>query len=88
MLRKIFSWVLIVPSVLLLVLSLAGIGASWIYNQPLTREATSRLKEIDGALLQAQSTLASTQLELERALRIVDAAGQALEKLAEQCSPS
>lgn len=82
--RKILAWTLIVLSSIFLLASVAGIGAAWIYNEPLTREATGRLKEIDGQLSQVQATLESSRQELERALRIVDATEQVLEKLAEQ----
>jgi chromosome segregation ATPase len=84
MARKIFSWTLIVLSAIFLLLSVAGIGAAWFYNEPLTRQTTSQLKEIDDELSQAQATLESTQTQLERALRIVDAAEKALEKLSQQ----
>lgn len=84
MARKILAWTLIILSSIFIVASVVGIGAAWIYNEPLTRETTSRLNEIDNELVQAQTTLTSTQAELERALRIVDAAQSALEKLAEQ----
>ena len=84
MTRKILAWTLIVLGSVFLLLSVVGIGAAWFYNEPLTRETTSQLKEIDDELLQAQATLDSTHAELERALRIVDAAQAALEKLAEQ----
>jgi chromosome segregation ATPase len=50
----------------------------------LTRETTGQLNEIDSELSQVQTTLASSRVELERALRIVDASEQALEKLAAQ----
>jgi chromosome segregation ATPase len=84
MVRKIISWTLILLSAIFLLLSIAGMAAAWIYKEPLTREATSRLKIIDNELAQAQTTLASSRMELERALRIVDASEKALEKLAEQ----
>jgi len=84
MARKFFSWTLIVLSGIFLLLSVAGIGAAWFYNEPLTRQTTSQLKEIDDELSQAQATLISTQTELERALRMVDAAEKALEKLSQQ----
>jgi len=84
MTRKILSWTLIVLGAILLVLSVVGIGAAWVYNEPLTREAVHRLEEIDAQLSQAQSTLQSSAKELQRALRIVDAAQKALEKLAQQ----
>ena len=84
MARKIFSGTLIILGALLLVLSLAGIVAVWVYNEPLTREAVRRLKEIDAEIIQAQTALQSSAKELERALRIVDATQTALQKLALQ----
>lgn len=84
MARKIISGLLIVLSIIFLLVSVAGIGAIWIYNEPLTREVTGRLKEVDTQLQQAQATLASSEKELQRALRIVDAAQTALEKLTQQ----
>jgi hypothetical protein len=84
MARKIFSGVLIVLGAIFLVLSVVGIGAAWYYNEPLTREAVSRLTDINTELSQAQLGLQSSQMELERALRIVDAAEKALEKLSGQ----
>jgi DNA repair exonuclease SbcCD ATPase subunit len=58
--------------------------AAWVYNEPLTLEATSRLTDINTELSQAQVGLQSSQQELERALRIVDATENALEQLADQ----
>ncbi len=84
MARKILSGILIVLSALFLVASVAGIGAIWIYNEPLTRAVTGQLKDVDLELAQAEATLASSEQELERALRIVDAAQAALDKLTEQ----
>ncbi|MCK6540728.1 MAG: Tar ligand binding domain-containing protein, partial [Anaerolineales bacterium] len=84
MTRKILAWTLTILGALLLLSSVVGIAAAWIYNEPLTRETIQRLRKIDGELAQAETTLASTHTELERALRLVDAAQSALEKLAEQ----
>lgn len=84
MARKILSGILIALSVIFLVLSLVGIGAIWYYKGPLTREATGRLTELDAQLAQAQATLQSSEKELQRALRIVDGAQTALEKMAKQ----
>lgn len=84
MTRKILAWTLIVLSSLFLLLSVAGILAAWVYNEPLTREASSQLTGIDNELAQAEATLTSTKVELDRALRLVDAAQTALEQLAEQ----
>jgi DNA repair exonuclease SbcCD ATPase subunit len=84
MLRKLFAALLILLSAIFLVSSIIGIGAIWYYNEPATREVTSQLKQIDAELAQAETTLANSEKELERALRIVDSAQTALEKLAEQ----
>jgi len=84
MARKIFSGILIALSAIFLVASLAGIAAAWIYNEPLTREVTGRLTEVDIELAQAEATLVSSEKELQRALRIVDTAQTALEKLRQQ----
>ena len=84
MASKFFSGALIVLGTIFLILSLVGMVAAWVYNEPLTREATSRLTDINTELSQAQVGLQSSQQELERALRIVDATEAALEKLAGQ----
>ena len=82
--RKFFSGVLIVISSLLLLLSLAGIGAAWYYNEPLTEEAVTRLGEVETELAQTQSALQDASEELERTLRIVDSAEQTLESLSKE----
>jgi F0F1-type ATP synthase membrane subunit b/b' len=82
--RKILAGILIALSAIFLVLSLVGVGAIWFYKGTLTHEATSRLKDIDTQLAQAQMTLQSSEKELQRALRIVDGAQTALEKMAQQ----
>ena len=84
MARRIFAGILILLSAIFLVSSIVGIGAIWYYNEPLTREVTGQLGQIDIELAQAEATLKSSEQELERALRIVDATEAALEKLAEQ----
>jgi len=84
MARKIVSWVLIILGGIFLLLSVAGIIAIWAYNTPLTSKATGQLKDIDVELAQAQATLTSSERELQRALRIVDATQAALEKLTQQ----
>jgi len=84
MARKILAWILIILGSIFLLLSVAGIAAIWIYNTPLTDRATSQLKDMDTQLAQAQITLDSSQNELERALRIVDSAQAALDKLKAQ----
>jgi F0F1-type ATP synthase membrane subunit b/b' len=84
MARKIFSWLLIILGGLFLFLSIAGMIAIWVYRTPLTNKATTQLKAIDAELAQAQTTLASSQKELERALRIVDNAQTVMDKLKQQ----
>lgn len=81
---KFFSWILIVLGSIFLLASVVGIILIWIYNEPLTLEATTRLTDINTELSQAQVSLQSSEQELERALRIVDATEKALEKLAAQ----
>jgi hypothetical protein len=53
MARKILAWTLIVLSSIFLLASVVGIGAAWVYNEPLTRETISRLNTIDNELAQA-----------------------------------
>jgi hypothetical protein len=84
MARKILSGILIVLSVLFLAASVVGMGAIWIYKEPLTREVTGQLKDVDLQLAQVETTLNRSQQELERALRIVDAAQTAMNKLTQQ----
>lgn len=84
MARKIFTWIVLILSGLFLLLSVAGIVAIWVYNKPLTDEANRRLTDIDSQLTQAQTTLDSSQKELERALRIVDSAQAGLDKIKAQ----
>jgi F0F1-type ATP synthase membrane subunit b/b' len=82
--RKILAYTLMILSSILILVSLAGLIAAWIYNEPLTSDVTQRLQNIDDELELAQTTLDSTHTELERALRLVDTAQAALEQLAEQ----
>ena len=84
MARKILAWMLIILGSLFLVLSIAGIFAIWIYNEPLTEKAVTQLSDIDSELAIAQATLQSSEQELARALRILDASEAALEKLTQQ----
>jgi predicted nucleic acid-binding Zn-ribbon protein len=84
MARKIISWILIVLSAVFLLLSVAGMGAAWVYNEPLTSRTLNWLSGVDGELSQAQVALESSRAELERALRLVDATEKVLEKLSSQ----
>jgi chromosome segregation ATPase len=86
MTQKILAWILILLGGLFLVLSVAGIFTVWIYNEPLTRKVNAQLSDIDSQLAQAETTLKSSEQELARALRIVDSAQSALEKLTQQTS--
>ena len=84
MIWKTLAWVLIVLSSILLLASLVGMIAAWAYNGPLTDKVTNQLADIDQQLADAQSTLNYSKQELDRALRIVDAAQSALDKLMSQ----
>jgi F0F1-type ATP synthase membrane subunit b/b' len=81
MARKIISGILIGLGSLLLVLSVVGIGAVWIYRQPLIKNSTARLLIIDNDLAEAQSAFQSARLELERTLRLVESAEASMEAL-------
>jgi hypothetical protein len=84
MARKIISGTLIVISLILLVLNIAGITALWIYKEPLTDRVLTQLKEIDSELAQAQTALQNAKVELERTLRIVESAEQTLTVLKDE----
>ena len=58
--HKILAWTLIVLSSLFMLLSVVGIAAAWIYNEPLTRKVITQLQDIDSQLAQAQTTLQSS----------------------------
>lgn len=84
MVRKTLIGILIGLSVLFLLASLAGMIASWVYNEPLTHEGQTRLEVIDSTLAQIQADLGSARDEVDRALRILDSAEAALASLTEQ----
>ncbi len=86
MIRKILTGVLIGLSSIMLILSVVGIGAAWGYNEPLTREATTRLQGIGATLSQIQTDLQNAKAEVERALRLIASTEQALASLTEQSS--
>ena len=86
MARKILAWILIVLGSLFLVLSVVGIFAVWIYNEPVTQKVVTQLSNIDSELAIAEATLKSSEQELARALRILDASQAALEKLTQKTS--
>jgi hypothetical protein len=82
--RKIISWILIVMGSLLLGLSVIGIGVIWIYRVPWTNQAVARLQEVDKQLADAQAALHSGREELQRTLRIIEAAEKSLSSLKEE----
>jgi hypothetical protein len=84
MARKILSGTLIALSSILLILSIAGIGMIWIYKEPLTQDATDRLQAIDNDLGQAQTDFQNARLELERTLRLVEAAESSMGSLKDE----
>lgn len=84
MARKILSGILIALSVILLIASLVGIGAIWYYKGPVTDETLSRMDDVDAELSLAQVALGDAQGELDRALRFVDSAEEALETFSDQ----
>lgn len=84
MARNFFAGTLITFGLVFLVLSIAGIFAVWIYNEPLTSESTGRLQEINSQLTQIQKDLQNAIAEVERALRIIESAEAALQSLTQQ----
>ena len=86
MMRKILSGVLIGLSFVFLVSSLVGIGVIWRYKHPLTETVVARLVAVDDQLSQAQTALQDAQVELARALRMVDSAEEALEAFSQQAT--
>jgi len=84
MTRKILIGALIVLSSTFLILSILGVALAWIYNEPVTIEATSRLQEVDSQLTQIQTDLRNAKAEVERALRIIQSAEDALASLTQQ----
>jgi hypothetical protein len=86
MIRKILAGGLICLSFLLLVLSVVGIGAAWIYNKPLTRISTTRVQDIDSTLAKVQADIQNAKSETERALRIIGSVEKALAPMTGQTS--
>lgn len=82
--RKVLSGLLIGVSSLVLLASLVGMILAWVYNEPLTLEAVSRLEEVDTQLSQIQTDLRSAKSEVERALRMINSAEEALAELTQQ----
>ena len=83
MLRKVLSGLIIAISAFLLVLSVVGIGAAWVYNEPITQRALAQLRDLDGELAQAQLAFDGAETEVRRALRILESAQAALQSLSQ-----
>jgi hypothetical protein len=86
MYRRILSWALIILGTVFLVLSVLGVGAIWIYREPLTERTVAKLEEVDALLVQAKSALDNGQSQLQLTLRIVDAADKSLSGMKDQMS--
>jgi hypothetical protein len=82
--RKIIAGILIVVSAILLGVSIAGIVLVWTYKQPLTENATSWLQTVDRELEQAHTAVLDARFELERTLRLVEAAETGLAALKQE----
>jgi len=83
MLRKVVSGLITAIAAVLLVLSLIGIGLAWAYNETVTQQALAQLHDLDGELAQAQLAFDGAEIELRRALRILDSAQTALQALSQ-----
>ncbi len=86
MYRNVISSILIYLGSLFVVLSVAGIIAIWVYREPLIDQAMSRLNQADTELTQAHTALDNGKTELQRTLRIVDAADKGLSAMKQQMS--
>ena len=82
--RKILAGALVGLSSIILLASLVGVVLAWVYNEPLTLEATTRLSEAETQLTQIQTDLRKAKDEVERALRIIQSAEDALSELTQQ----
>lgn len=84
MIRRFFTGLLLALSSILLAFSVIAIAALWIYNKPLKTEIDTRLVGVDLELSQIEATMQFSQVELERALRIVESTEKALDELTRQ----
>ena len=82
--RKILAGILLGLSSIILLASVAGMILAWVYNEPVTLEATTQLTEVETQLTQIQKDLRKAKLEVERALRIIQSAEEALASLTQQ----
>ncbi len=88
MARKIIAYTLISLSSLFLVLSLLGIILAWAYNASITEKAVAQLTRIDAQLSQIQTDLRNAKAEVERALRLIQSAEEALASFSQQPKPA
>ena len=84
--RKILSGVWIGLCAILLIASLVGIGLTWGYRTPLKEAALAQLDDISTELDRAETALGDAQAEIERTLRLVDAAEESLANLKDKVS--
>jgi len=84
--RKILAGLLIGISSIFLLGSLTGCILAWVYNEPLTLEATTRLGEVETQLTQIQTDLRMAKEEVERAIRMIQSAEDALASLTEKAT--
>ncbi len=82
--RKFSAGLLIGLGALVFLASLIGMVLVWVYNEPLSLEADTRLEEVQTQLSQIQTDLRSAKAEVERALRIIQSAEDALASLTQQ----
>jgi hypothetical protein len=82
--RKIFPALLMGISALFFVASLVALGLLWFYKGPLTAQAQTQLSGIETDLQQALVALQNAKTELERTLRLVNAAEESLLALKQQ----
>lgn len=82
--RKIAAGVLIGLGSIVLLASLIGMVLAWVYNEPLTLEVTTTLEEVEAQLTQTRSDMQLAKGEVERALRIIQSAEDALSSLTQQ----
>jgi len=81
MMRKIFAGLSIGLSAIFFILSLVSVGAVWVFSPVLKEDVLARLEVIDAELELAQTSLQDASLEIDRTLRIIDAAEETLVEL-------
>ena len=84
MYRKIIAWAFVNLGTLFLVLSVVALVSIWYYRPILTNQALAQLGQADSELTQGRAALDNGKTELQRTLRIVDAADKSLSAMKEQ----